>query len=343
MKIGIIGGGKMGTSLFEYLYEYECINEIVLLCRREEHVIEILDKYHKQLMRKVKRGIVNEEQANGLRQKVVCITDYKYLSHCNIVIENVTEDINVKQEVISKVSEIVSSKCIIASNTSSLDLEKIFDKEKVKERCIGMHFFFPLKALATVEIGKILETSETVLNRVLYFLKLIERRPLVLDKDNSLLISRILTNFCTYAYHLYRTTNYSIEDIDELVKKEIMMFGPFTLIDMTGVTIIKQCLHNFCSIYYEKHYLDLLNTINDLSERGISGDSIQNSFLKAHKSSLLHKEEEALKNIITKEELLKDMKAFILHDIKNYIERDIVRENDIFEALEDSIGLNQIH
>lgn len=343
MKIGIIGGGKMGKDLFDYLQNYDCISNIVVLCRREENAREILDKFNKQLIRKVKRELLTKEQANQQKQKVLCTIDYKQLVNCDIVIENVIEDLNVKQEVISKIAKSVSNECIIASNTSSLKLEQIFEKEKLKTRCIGMHFFFPLKILSTVEVGKMTETCESVLNRVLKFLQLVERKPLLLDKDNTLIISRILTNFCGYAYYLYRTTDILIEDIEEIFKKEIMMFGPFELMDMTGFKIIKQCLYNFRSIHNEEMFADMLNTINYLTDLGFVGNSIENGFLKAYKSSLVYKKENALNNKITKDVFLEAVKMFILKDIKNYIEQDIVSKNDIFQALEDSIGLNETY
>jgi len=256
MTIGIIGSGRMGQDLFYSLIGCEC--NAILVCRNLGQIEQITKKTQKILKRNPEL-IENETLIISGR-----LTD---LADCDVVIETVIEDLKVKQEIFKNLEEITKDTCIFATNSSSLDVTKVFEHVKVKERCLGLHFFYPLKVIHTAEVNAGPDTGKEAVEEMVEFLTLIGRKPLVLRGGNRLVLSKLLISLAAYTYNLSLEGELTLRELDQITK-QVLLFGIFEMVDSTGFPIISQCLLNLPDELHLKLYMPLLSRVKALMEQG---------------------------------------------------------------------------
>jgi 3-hydroxybutyryl-CoA dehydrogenase len=188
-----------------------------------------------------------------------------------LVIESVNEDRALKQDIFKMVEAIVRPDCIMATNTSSIPLEQVFEKCTKKDRCLGMHFFYPVKITNFVEVNKTKLTDQFFVEKVKDLLVSVEKKYLELNHEVNLLPTKLYTLFTTEIYNIYEENYLPIEEIDEIVKSNLIIFGVFEIIDSTGVNIIMECLENFMNPRYKGTFTLLYNKCKKLLLEGYSG------------------------------------------------------------------------
>ncbi|MDW2798056.1 3-hydroxyacyl-CoA dehydrogenase family protein [Clostridium boliviensis] len=259
MTIGIVGSGRMGQDLFYSLIGYEC--RVILVSKNPEQI----DKITKRTQKILKR----DPQLMGKETPV--ITDSLYdLADCDVVIETVIENLSVKQEMFQRLGEIVKNTCIFATNSSSLDVTGVFYYEKAKERCLGLHFFYPLKLISTAEVNAGPDTSEETVKEMVRFLSMTERKPLVLRGENRLVLSKLLISLAAYTYKLSLEGELTLKELDQITK-QVLLFGIFEMVDSTGFPIISQCLANLPDKLHSVLYQPLLLKVTELMKQGKDG------------------------------------------------------------------------
>lgn len=324
MVIGIVGKGKMGFDLFQVLLDYE--HELVLVGR--SGMEELQAKIEKLINRKKKRGLLTDDEAKAKLDSLCFTTDYRELKDCDLVLETIAEDMDAKRRVMKQIEEYVGEECIIATNTSSLPIKEIFASVERKERCMGMHFFYPIKLIPTVEISRIPELCEHALKKACALLEDVGRKVLVLEEGSDLIISRILTTIASDAYFLYENSSFTYQQIDEMAREHVMMFGPFEIINATGFSIIAQCLKNFMDSNHRERYQALLSQVEALEAKGLT------AFLDVEESAdkVTASEEDA-------KSILEQMKDGIVREIQYYWDSGKVTMPYYYEAVKDALGL----
>ncbi|MDF2841157.1 MAG: mmgB, partial [Clostridia bacterium] len=229
MEIGIIGKGKMGRDIFNHFFQYD--HKMVLICRRKEDVEELKVSIEKQLGKMLKRSLLTEAEYQQKRKAFVISNQYADLASCELVIESVLEDKMLKQEIFSEIEPIVKPECILATNTSSIPLDFVFEKCKKKNRCMGIHFFFPVKLTRTVEINKTSFTEEPYVEIVKELLTKADKSFLELDEKGNMILTRMFTTVITQIYKIYEESILDIEEIDRILKDSLVTYGLFEIID----------------------------------------------------------------------------------------------------------------
>ncbi len=342
MKIGIIGKGKMGMDIFLYFMEYPF--SLVLICHKQEAVEALTAKIRKKYEKKAARGIITNEECEKRCAEIVISADYNELSLCDIVIETVVEDLSVKQSIFECISKIVSDECILASNTSSLNLEDIFQNTYRKERCMGLHFFFPVKIIETVEVNCTDVVKERFVNGVVKLLKDSNKRPIILPPKGNLVLSKIISTMVCYAHLIYREGYLTFLEIDAIFKKNIMMFGAFELIDSTGFLIILRCFEQFRNDRYMLLYDPVAADIYKLEQLGFGGNNEKGGFISFEEESnnvpakVFTNEEERLMYI---EKCIQEIKAVIINDIANMYNNGLVLTKDFPQIVADTLGYSE--
>ncbi|WP_026476565.1 3-hydroxyacyl-CoA dehydrogenase family protein [Alkaliphilus transvaalensis] len=345
MKIGIIGKGRMGIDMFLYLLNYNC--ELVLICRKEDDVKVINADVEKILLKKKKRGLLSEEDYKIHRQLFTVSTKYEELRNCNLVIETVIEDLAVKQELIAKVEEIVSDECIISSNTSSLNLELVFKNCRLKHRCMGLHFFYPIKCTSFVEISLTKDTDRAYVNQVVDLMKNVDKESLVVQDEGCLVMTKIINTIVSYSYLIYQEGYLSIKQLDSLIKNEVMMFGPFEIVDSTGLYIILACLKNFDlkSRRYDNLYENFYSKLLKVYEKGYIGGA-------TGKGLVFFESEEAqdrnnLNNLSESEldiyqaKCVKRLQSMLLNEVAYLLNSKIVKDIKLPLVIQEILGLRK--
>ena len=143
MKIGIAGFGKMGKDIFSLLFGKLPDAEFTVITRSgaEEKAGDVMRSLGKRLKRKMLTG----EQYEFKKDSFLFTDDISELKDCDAVIESICEDMEAKKEFFARTAQTVSDDCLLLTNTSSLDISSVFEDIPHRERCFGMHFFYPVR------------------------------------------------------------------------------------------------------------------------------------------------------------------------------------------------------
>ena len=144
-KIGIIGSGKMGADIFNYLSDYNYNLYWFILFEEEKDKLQ--KSFSKKISRQLKHGLISKVQYNS-KNDFILTNRLNDLVNCDLIIESIVEEKNEKLKLFRDLQQIVSKECIVASNSSSI-LPSLLSKSSP---VIGMHFFYPVSFKNTVEL-----------------------------------------------------------------------------------------------------------------------------------------------------------------------------------------------
>lgn len=326
MTIGIVGSGRMGQDIFYSLIGCEC--SVILVSKSPEQIEKITKKTQKILKR----------DSQSMNKETPIITDrLADLADCDVIIETVIENLNVKQELFRRLEEIAKDTCIFATNSSSLDVTYVFYYGKAKERCLGLHFFYPLKVISTVEVNVGPDTSEETVNEMVKLLSMAGRKPLLLKGENRLVLSKLLISLAAYTYKLSFDGELTLKELDGITK-QVLLFGIFEMVDSTGFPIISQCLTNLPDELHVPLYQPLLLQITDLMKQGKDGRSGEGllSIEDPHKkeSVIMEMKEEQYEAYGLK------FLSFLLNEIGRYMRDPLLDKKQFEDSIQEVLGLS---
>src|SRR5437588_4712446 len=166
-KVGVIGAGFMGASI-AYVTALAGI-EVVLVDRDQETADKGRAHSHKLMSGQINRGRATSAERDAVMARIAPMADYAALKDCDLVIEAVFEDRNVKAEVIRKAEAVIRDKVIFGSNTSTLPISSLAEFSQRPGQFIGVHFFSPVERMMLVEIILGRKTGEATLAAALDF------------------------------------------------------------------------------------------------------------------------------------------------------------------------------
>ncbi|WP_420411714.1 3-hydroxyacyl-CoA dehydrogenase NAD-binding domain-containing protein [Roseibium sp.] len=192
-KVGILGAGFMGAGI-AYVTAQAGIN-VVLIDQTQEAADK--GKAHSDgiLSKAVKRGRSTEEQKAKVLSKIEATTDYDALADCDLVIEAVFEDRDIKKVVTEKAEAVMKSRAIYASNTSTLPITSLAQASKRPKNFIGIHFFSPVDKMMLVEVIMGKKTSDRALAMALDYIKAIKKTPIVVNDSRGFYTSRVVMTY----------------------------------------------------------------------------------------------------------------------------------------------------
>ena len=192
-KLGILGAGMMGAGI-AYVSARAGI-EVVLLDTSRENA-ERGKGYSEGLLNKaIERGYSTEEQAAALLGLIHPTTSYHDLQGCDLVIEAVFENMELKADVTRKTEAVVPERCIFASNTSTLPITGLARASERPEQFIGLHFFSPVDKMPLVEIILGEKTNDEALARSLDYIRQIRKTPIVVNDSRGFYTSRVFSTY----------------------------------------------------------------------------------------------------------------------------------------------------
>jgi len=236
VKIGIAGYGKMGRDIFSIFFDKLPDTEFVILDTygKEENAAAVA----KTLAKSLKRKKITEEQYEQ-KMKAYRFTDEAAdMSGCDLVIEAIFEDIRAKKSLFCQLAGIVGSECMLLTNTSSLDIAEIFADVPNKERCFGMHFFYPVKLTGFVELNVLPETSPELISRAAEIIRTIGKKPLVFSGEYHIYLNQILSCMVSHAIYLRETTGASVEELRSALSELYPVADVFEILDSVGLGLM---------------------------------------------------------------------------------------------------------
>jgi 3-hydroxyacyl-CoA dehydrogenase len=230
-KIGVIGGGTMGTGIS--MAAMNAGLSVIMIEQDKASIDKALAKINATYDRNVKLGRISAEQKNQIMSLFSAVTDMDILSDRDLVIEAVFEQMEVKKEVFIKLNKICNESCILASNTSYLNVNEIASVVNDPSRVIGLHFFSPANIMKLLEIVVADKTSNDTVATAFLLAKKMKKVPVRSGVCDGFIGNRILSKYLIGTYHM-------IEDgaspfhVDKVLRDFGCAMGVFQVIDLAG-------------------------------------------------------------------------------------------------------------
>nr|CAB3449587.1 unnamed protein product [Digitaria exilis] len=230
-KVAVIGGGLMGSGIATALL---VSNMSVLL---KEVNPQFLQRGEKMIAGNleglVKRGSLTKDKMNKAMSLLKGALDYSDFKDVDMVIEAVIEKIPLKQSIFADIEKICPKHCILATNTSTIDLNVVGEKTNSQDRIIGAHFFSPAHIMPLLEIVRTEKTSPQAILDLITVGKIIKKVPVVVGNCTGFAVNRTFFPY-TQGSHLLVSLGIDVFRIDRVISSFGMPMGPFQLQDVAG-------------------------------------------------------------------------------------------------------------
>jgi 3-hydroxybutyryl-CoA dehydrogenase len=245
-KAGVVGGGTMGNGIVHVLaFAGVDVTLVDLDAELLEKAVKTIDKNLQRGVDKEKFSAADKEAA---LKRITTSQKLEDLSGCDIVIEAVTEKLEVKKSVFKQVDDIVSEDAILASNTSTISITKLAANVSNPERFIGMHFMNPVPVMKLVEIIRGMATSDATYEAVEQLTESLGKVPCEANDFPGFISNRILMPMINEAVYCLMEGVGTPENIDTVMKLGMNHpMGPLALADLIGLDtclFIMEVLHD---------------------------------------------------------------------------------------------------
>ena len=233
-KVGIMGAGMMGAGIA--LVTAQAGIDVVLI----DQVQDSADKGKAYIASYCDKGIKRKkttlEQKTALLDRINATTNYAALADCDLIIEAVFEDPDVKAEVTKNVEAVINSDCIFATNTSTLPISDLAKASSRPEQFIGIHFFSPVEKMLLVEIIKGQSTGDRAVAKALDYVRQIRKTPIVVNDARFFYANRCIIPYINEGIRMVKE---GIEPalIENAAKLMGMPLGPLQLNDETSIDL----------------------------------------------------------------------------------------------------------
>ncbi len=275
--IGVVGTGTMGTGIAQVaataghsVLVYDKNNDALLRARHS--LIKIFNRL-------IEKGKYSQGEVDSILHRIQWVDGLGRFESCDLVIEAIVEDIEVKKQFFHQLKSVTHDDCILATNTSSLSVASIASVLKFKHRMIGIHFFNPAALMPLVEIVPALTTGDEVVKQVSELIKSWGKTTVVAKDTPGFIVNRIARPFYGEAFKMYEEGVADPATIDWAMR-EIGGFkmGPFELTDLIGQDINYTVSETvWRELYYDPRYKPSI-TQKRLMEAGLFGQKTGKGF-----------------------------------------------------------------
>ncbi|GAA4063490.1 hypothetical protein GCM10022389_05270 [Flavobacterium cheonanense] len=233
MKIAIIGSGTMGSGIAQVAATAGC--EVKIYDTNLDALAKSKSNLENTLSKLVEKTKIDEHEKFRIENNISYAHTLGELSHSDLVIEAILENLEVKRKLFSELENYVSPETILASNTSSLSIASIAASCQKPERVIGIHFFNPAPLMQLVEVIPAVQTSEKVLQKSVQTISDWKKVVAVAKDTPGFIVNRVARPFYSESLRIYEEGVADFATIDWALKTiGNFKMGPFELMDMIG-------------------------------------------------------------------------------------------------------------
>ena len=256
-KVGILGGGGFMGAGIGYVTAKAGI-KTVLLDRDEEAAAK--GRAHSEGLedKAISRGRSTPEAREKLLSLIETTTDYAALADCDLVIEAVFEDSNVKKGVTEKAAAHMKRGAIFASNTSTIPITGLARNFPRQKQFIGIHFFSPVDRMMLTEVILGKKTGDKALAVALDYIRAIRKTPIVVNDTRGFYVNRMVLRYMSEAYNML-IEGVPPAMIENVAKMAGMPVGPLALNDETAIDLSYKIMHQ---------------TVRDMGEKAVDADHL---------------------------------------------------------------------
>jgi 3-hydroxybutyryl-CoA dehydrogenase len=234
MKFGVVGAGQMGAGIAQVAASSGF--EVVLRDVEERFLERGKSIIEKSLDKFVEKGKLERDDRNAALNRIQYTTSLEDFADCDVVVEAILENKNLKLELFQNLGRIVKPSGILASNTSSIPITELATASGRPAQFIGMHFMNPVPLMALVEVIRGYSTSDTTLQFTLETARKMGKTPVQCNDFPGFVSNRILMPMLNEAIQCVMEGVAEPEAIDQIMKLGMNHpMGPLTLADFIGL------------------------------------------------------------------------------------------------------------
>lgn len=252
-KVGVLGCGLMGSGVAQvaaaagYTTVVREVDDAPL--QKGKAGIE------KSLAKFVEKGKLTAEDRDATLGRLSFVTDMDALKDCHIVIEAVTEDLDVKNALWKELDTLCPASTVFASNTSSLTIAAMAAATERADRFVGLHFFNPVPLMKLVEVVRTITTSQSTFDTTFAFAESLGKTAVAAKDSSGFIVNLLLVPYLLDAIRALETGVASIEDIDNAMKLGCgYPMGPLALLDFVGNDTTYKIAEIMFDEYREQRY-----------------------------------------------------------------------------------------
>jgi 3-hydroxybutyryl-CoA dehydrogenase len=246
-NVAVLGCGLMGSGIAEISAKAGYATKVREV--NDEFAQKGLQNIQKSLGRAVDKGKLEAAARDEILSRITLTTNLDDLADADIVIEAVTEDLDLKSEMYRKLDGVCGPDTIFASNTSSLTIAAMAAVTGRVDRFVGLHFFNPVPVMKLVEVVRSIATSQDAYRRAFEFARSLGKEPVEAKDASGFIVNRLLVPYMLDAIRCLEQGLASIEDIDRSMTLGTgYPMGPFTLCDFVGI----ETLHSIAEIMFDE-------------------------------------------------------------------------------------------
>ena len=236
MNVGIIGAGTMGIGIAHVAATNGC--KVWVFDANAKQVETATVGLEKTLTKLVDKQKISAEKMTEILSNISIATELKDFKDCELIIEAIIENKEIKTKVFTELEKYVSDNCVIASNTSSISITSLGAELQKPERFIGIHFFNPAPLMPLVEIIPSLLTEKSLAEKMYNLMKDWGKIPVIAKDIPGFIVNRIARPYYGEGLRIVEENIATVEQVDEAMKTiGNFKMGPFELMDLIGVDV----------------------------------------------------------------------------------------------------------
>ncbi|MEZ5977822.1 MAG: 3-hydroxyacyl-CoA dehydrogenase family protein [Planctomycetota bacterium] len=286
-KVGVIGCGLMGHGIVQVAAQggFDVVAFEADRAALDKGVARIEKSLAKLAEKQVEKGKATAEQAkafaDGARARITPSTEISDLASCDLVIEAIVENLDVKKKLFAQLGGICKKETIFASNTSSFPIGEMGEASGRPDRMVGLHFFNPVQLMRLVEVVRAAKTKDDVFAEAKAFGEAVGKTPVSCKDTPGFVVNRLLVPYMSQALLMYERGDATKEDIDNA-----MMYGcgypmgPLTLTDYVGLDTTLSILEGWVERYPDEPAFVIPQVLRDKVREGKLGRKSGEGFYK---------------------------------------------------------------
>ncbi|HJV27170.1 MAG TPA: 3-hydroxyacyl-CoA dehydrogenase [Aromatoleum sp.] len=251
LLLSVVGTGLMGRGIAQIAVQAGI--RVLLHDVRAEAGAEARDAIAQTLAKLATKGKISTEDAQAATGRLGIAESLDALADCNVVVEAISENLEAKCGLFQRLEEVVSERCILATNTSSLSVAAIADACRLPGRVAGFHFFSPVPLMKLVEVIDGALGEPPVGDALMALARRMGHTPVRAKDSPGFIVNHAGRGFTTEALRILGEGIAAVADIDRILRDAAgFRMGPFELLDLTGLDVSHPVMESIYDQYYQE-------------------------------------------------------------------------------------------
>ncbi|MCG8699767.1 MAG: 3-hydroxyacyl-CoA dehydrogenase NAD-binding domain-containing protein [Bacteroidales bacterium] len=331
IQLGVVGGGKMGRSIFQS-FAKDMVPTVWYLRKDAESQKQ---KWNKIQNRLIESSLEKETDREWYEKNIIITDNINDLKNCAIIFESISENIEEKKKLLIDLQGIIEENTLIASNSSSYLPSELTKGIDINNKVVGLHYYYPVELHKFVEL--IVDGEKDLVEQLHDFLIEFDFVVYKQSEENAFWVNRLLLAFLARAFDLLLEGKVNAADLEEYVVEYINPSGVFKMCDTIGVDILITAITNYSNKIPTPSTKSILTILSQVKELEVK-ENKEGSWLV----DVLVKKYNSNDNVIASKELKSELDEALHKQIKALEANKIASSEQIYFALVDILGFYYI-